>query len=94
MKNFVSFLGVAAFMLASCSTSTTSNVVTYDSQGREISSQTTSASTNDTAVKAKEIGHDVKEGVISGYEWTRDKAVEGYEWVKEKSTNAYDSMKK
>ena len=62
-------------------------VVTYDAQGREVSSTTTSETTNDTAVKAKEIGREVKEGVISGYEWTRDKTIEGYEWVKEKAAS-------
>ncbi len=80
-------LGLTALLLAACSTSTTSNVVTYDAQGREVSSTTTSETTNDTAVKAKEIGREVKEGVISGYEWTRDKTIEGYEWVKEKAAS-------
>ena len=80
-------LGLTALLLAACSTSTTSNVVTYDAQGHEVSSTTTSETTNDTAVKAKEIGREVKEGVISGYEWTRDKTIEGYEWVKEKAAS-------
>lgn len=80
-------LGLTALLLAACSTSTTSNVVTYDAQGREVSSTTTSETTNDTAVKAKEISREVKEGVISGYEWTRDKTIEGYEWVKEKAAS-------
>ena len=84
----------SALMLAACSTSTTSNVVTYDAEGREISSHTTSESTNDTAIKAREIGREVKEGVISGYEWTRDKAEQGYEWVKEKADTSQNSAKK
>ncbi len=87
------FLSLAAALLAACGTSTTSSVVTYDDNGREISSQTTVTRTNDAKAAAKEIGHDVKEGVISGYEWTKDKAVEGYQWVKETSVNAYDSIK-
>ena len=87
-------LGLTALLLAACSTSTTSTVVTYDAEGREVSTSTTSESTNDTAEKAREIGQEVKEGVVSGYEWTRDKAVKGYEWVREKSSEAYDSMKK
>ena len=81
-------LGLIALLLAACSTSTTSSVVTYDAQGREVSTTTTSETTNDTAVKAREIGHEVKEGVISGYEWTKDKTIKGYEWVKEKTAPA------
>ena len=86
-------LCMTALLLTACSTSTTSSEVTYDAQGREVSSRTTSETTNDTAAKARELGHEVKEGVVSGYEWTKDKTVEGYEWVKEKSVKAYDSMK-
>ena len=92
MKRHLLLLCLTA-LLPACSTSTTSSEVTYDAQGREASSRTTSQSTNDTADKAREIGRDVKDGVVSGYEWTRDRTIEGYEWVKEKSVKAYDSMK-
>lgn len=94
MKRNLPLLCLTALLLAACSTSTTTSEVTYDAQGREVSSRTTSQSTNDTADKARELGRDVKDGVVSGYEWTRDKTIEGYEWVKEKSVKAYDSMKK
>lgn len=87
-------LGLIALLVAGCSTSTTSSVVTYDAEGREISSSTTSTETSDTAAKAREIGGEIKDGVMSGYEWTRDRTLEGYEWVKEKSSEAYDSLKK
>lgn len=93
MKRLASLI-LSSALLTACSTSTTSNVVTYDANGREISSQTTSTSTNDTAATAKELGNDMKEGVIYSYEWTKDKAVEGYQWVKETSINAYDSLKR
>ena len=93
MKQLLS-LGLTALLLAGCSTSTTSSVVTYDAEGREISTSTTSTQRSDTAEKAREIGGEIKDGVISGYEWTRDRTLEGYEWVKEKSSEAYDSMKK
>jgi hypothetical protein len=29
-------------------------------------------------------GTAVKDGVVTGYEWTKDKTVKGYNWVKEK----------
>ena len=87
-------LSCLALLLASCSTSTTSSVVSYDAQGREVSSTTTSQPTNDTAVKARELGREVKEDVISGYEWTRDKTIEGYHWVKEKAQSRESAPKK
>ncbi len=87
-------LGMLAFLLAGCSTNTTSSVVTFDDEGREVSSSTTSSRYDDTAEKTREIGGEIKEGVISGYEWTRDRTLEGYEWVKEKSSRAYESVKK
>ena len=87
-------LSCLALLLASCSTSTTSTVVSYDTQGREVSSTTTSQTTNDTAVKARELGREVKEDVISGYEWTRDKTIEGYHWVKEKAQSRETAPKK
>ena len=93
MKQLLS-LGLTALLLAGCSTSTTSSVVTYDAEGREISTSTTSTQRSDTAEKARAIGGEIKDGVVSGYEWTRDRTLEGYEWVKEKSSEAYDSMKK
>lgn len=93
MKHLLS-LGMAAFLLAGCSTNTTSSVVTFDDEGREVSGSTTSRKRDDTAEKAREIGGEIKEGVVSGYEWTRDKTLEGYEWVKEKSSEAYKAVKK
>ena len=93
MKHAVFLLGLA-LLLGACSTSTTSSVVTYDAHGREVSSTTTSETTNDTAAKAREIGREVKEDVISGYEWTRDKTVEGYHWVKEKAEASHKTAPK
>ena len=37
------------------------------------------------AEAAKAVGTAVKDGVVSGYEWTKDKTVKGYNWVKEKA---------
>ena len=80
--------------LAACTSTTTTKVVTYDAQGDPIVTQTSTVKRNDAAEKAKEIGKDVKEGVVSGYEWTRDKTIEGYHWVKDKSVETYDSLTK
>ena len=80
--------------LAACTTTTTTKVTTYDSTGAPVTSEVTSTTRNDTVDKARQIGSDVKEGVVSGYEWTKDKTVKGYQWVKEKSVNAYESMTK
>ena len=79
-------LCLAALCLAACATKTTSSATSYDAAGNPVSTQVHSRSSNDTADTAKAIGREVKDGVVSGYEWTRDKTLEGYEWVKEKTT--------
>ena len=76
---------LALLCLAACSTKTTSSVVDYNAAGDPVSTQVHSSRTNDTADTARTIGREVKDGVVSGYEWTRDKTLEGYEWVKEKT---------
>ncbi|HJD96773.1 hypothetical protein [Mailhella massiliensis] len=82
----IPLLCLSLFCLASCATKTTSSVVSYDAAGNPVSTQVHSRSSNDTADTARALGNDVKESVVSGYEWTRDRTLEGYEWVKEKTT--------
>lgn len=94
MKAAIPALLAITVTLAACTSTTTTKVVTYDAQGEPVVTQTTTVKRNDAAEKAKEIGKDVKEGVVSGYEWTRDKTIEGYHWVKDKSVETYDSLTK
>jgi len=75
------------FLLSACSTTTTTKVTTYNEAGEPVVSESTSTTTNDTVESMKKIGGNVKDGVVSGYEWTKDKTVKGYEWVKGKVTN-------
>jgi len=90
MKHLL-FSAMAVFILTGCSTSTT-NVVSYDAEGNAVSSQTTTITRNDTTASAKKLGGDVKDGIVSGYEWTKDKTIEGYRWVKNKTVKTYDSL--
>ena len=71
-------------LLAACSTTSTTQVTTYDAAGNTIASQTTSTTSNQTMEAVNKAGTAVKDGVVKGYEWTREKTVQGYEWVKDK----------
>lgn len=82
----LALLCLTALCLTACETKTTGSVVSYDAAGNPVSTEVHQADTNDTADTARAIGREVREGVISGYEWTRDKTLEGYEWVKEKTS--------
>ena len=74
-------------LLSACSTTSTTQVTTYDSAGNTIASQTTSSTSNQTMEAVNKAGTAVKDGVVTGYEWTKDKTVKGYNWVKEKVTD-------
>ena len=73
-----------SLLLAACSTTSTTKVTTYDSEGNPIASRTTSSTSSQTMEAVSKAGTAVKDGVVTGYEWTKDKTVEGYNWVKDK----------
>ncbi len=81
-----------ALTLNACTTTTRTESVTYDAQGEPVITQTTVVKSNDTAEAVKELGRDVKNGVVSGYEWTKEKTASGYRWVKKKSVQTYDAL--
>ena len=74
-------------LLSACSTTSTTQVTTYDSAGNTVSSSTTTNTANQTMEAVNKAGTAVKDGVVKGYEWTREKTVQGYEWVKGKVTD-------
>lgn len=94
MKTAMPFLFFLALTLSACTTTTKTESVTYDAQGDPVVTQTTVVKRNDTAEAVREFGDDVKEGVVSGYEWTKEKTVNGYRWVKKKSVQTYDALTK
>ncbi len=87
MKKLASLLALC-LLLSACSTTTTTKVTTYDEAGEPTVSEVTSTTTNDTVESMKKLGSDVKDGVVTGYEWTKEKTVKGYEWVKGKVTDS------
>ena len=76
-----------SLLLGACSTASTTHVTTYDSEGNTIASKTTTSMSNQTMEAVNKAGSAVKEGVVTGYEWTKDKTVKGYNWVKDKVTD-------
>ena len=83
-----------ALALSACTSTTKTESITYDAQGEPVVTQTTVVKSNDAAEAVKEFGSEVKEGVVSGYEWTKEKTVGGYRWVKKKSVQTYDALTK
>lgn len=75
-------------LLPACTTKSTTHSTVQDASGNVIHSESASTSTNEAAETAAKIGTSIKEGVVSGYEWTKDKTVKGYNWVKEKATGS------
>lgn len=72
-------------LLPACTTTSTTQTTMQDPSGRVIYSETSTSSSNKAAETAQAVGTAVKDGVVSGYEWTKDKTVKGYNWIKEKA---------
>ena len=81
------------FLLAACTTNSSTNVTTYDSKGEAVTSSTSSSYTNHTVEAMAKAGQTVKDGAVAGYEWTKDKASKGYDWVQEKVKEQSNSKK-
>lgn len=85
MKKLYAFASLSlCILLSACSTASTTHVTTYDSEGNTVSSTTRTSNANQTVEAMNKAGTAVKDGVVTGYEWTKDKTVKGYNWVKNK----------
>ena len=84
-STFPAALLALSLLLPACTTTSTTQSTVQDASGRTVYSETSSSSVNEAAEAAKAVGTAVKDGVVSGYEWTKDKTVKGYNWVKEKA---------
>ncbi len=80
-------------LLAACTTDSSTRVTTYDSKGETVSSSSTTSHTNHTVDAMAKAGKTVKDGAVTGYEWTKDKATKGYDWVQEKVKEQSDDKK-
>ena len=79
-------LAAAVAALPACTSRTTTEVTNYDASGNPTHKETTTTTRNQVLDSARELGNEVKDGVVTGYEWTKDKTVKGYHWVKDSLT--------
>ena len=84
-STFIAALLTLSLLLPACTTTSNTQSSVQDASGRTVYSESSSSTTNEAAETAKAVGSAVKDGVVSGYEWTKDKTIKGYNWVKEKA---------
>jgi hypothetical protein len=77
MKKLLALTSLSlSLLLAACSTTSTTKVTTYDSQGNMVSSSTSTSTTNQTVEAVVKAGGAVKDGAVAGYEWIKEKSAQ------------------